>query len=191
MNKFFTLALMLSVILSCGDLTNTSKENLTEADLDEIKVDDLFRLSLPKYMKVMHNLNEEASLQYANIYKEVYTVVIYESKEEFVSVFKELEEYDDELSILENYKITQQNFFKEIAVIDKIEPYKLKKINGLKAKQIKILANVDGIDIAYVITYIEGREHIFQIMTWTLPSSINKYEDTFLKINNSFKLLKK
>jgi len=190
MKKFLVLIITLSIILSCNNLTSSSPENLQQEDFNEVNIDGLYTLSVPKYMKEMNNLNEEASLQYANVFKEAYTVVIHENKDKFINTFKEFGEYNDDLSVVENYSLTHQNFFNEIATVDKIIPYDITTINDLDAKRIKILAKVDGIDITYVISHIEGKENVYQIMSWTLPDKIGKYEDTFIKINNSFKLLK-
>lgn len=189
MKKAALILFTLSVIFSCNNLSS-SKEDLKPEDFNQIDTDGVFKLSIPKYMKVMNNLNEEASLQYANVFKEVYTVVIYEDKDEFVTLFKQIDQYNDDLSVLENYSESLISFFKEAAVVDRIEPYGTTTINGLNAKQVKIFAKIDNIDIAYVISFIEGKENVYQVMNWTLPNRIDKYEDTFMKISNSFELLK-
>ena len=53
MKKVLILLLAISTILSCN-----SKEVLAKEDFNEIETDNLFKLSIPKYMKVMTNLND-------------------------------------------------------------------------------------------------------------------------------------
>jgi len=170
--------------------TNSSVENLSADNYKEITVDELYKLSVPKYMKEMNNLNEEASLQYANIYKEAYTIVIHENKQDFIDSFKEYDEYKEELSVIENYSQAQTNFFKESANIKEIEPYGLTEINGLDARQTKMKGNVEGQDITYIIGYVEGEDNLYMIMSWTLLDRLARFENTFEAINSSFKLIK-
>lgn len=189
MKKTLLLLLTVVITLSCKDFNTSSKESLKNNDFSQVKGDNVFELSIPKYMKAMDNLNEDATLQYANIFKEVYSVVIYENKEGFINTFKEYGEYNDSIPIIENYKQAYEKFLGEIADVEKIEPYELTSVNGLNARQIKMYAKVENVDIAYVMCFIESKENLFSIMNWTLPGRFNKYEDTFIKINNSFQLL--
>jgi len=197
MKRLIIILLLLS-LFSCKEIlketlkstSNSSVEHLSDGSYKQVDVNGLYSLSIPDYMKEMNNLNEEATLQYANIYKEAYTIVIHENKEEFVSYFKELNEYDDSKAMIENYGITQKKFFEESMQIDNVEDYGLVKIKNYPARQIKIKGSIDDQKIGYVITFIEGDENIFMIMNWTLLDRLNKYENTFETISNSFKLLK-
>lgn len=168
---------------------NDTVEKLDSSDFNEIEVDKLFKLSLPIYMKKMTNLNDEAALQYANIYKEAYTIVIYENKEEFVNSFKEYGEYNDDISFIENYARAQTNFITESLTNQQVIPYSLSQIGDLNARQIMMKGNVDGEDIGYVMGYVEGKDNVYMIMTWTLLGRINKYEQTFKDIIGSFKMI--
>ncbi|EDP69692.1 Tfp pilus assembly protein, major pilin PilA [Flavobacteriales bacterium ALC-1] len=166
-----------------------NSESLSEKNYQTITVDTLYRLDVPNYMKEMKSLHPEASLEYANIYKEAYSVVIHENKQEFISVFTELEEYDADLSPIENYTIVQKKMFKETIDDFKFRDYGLIDINGYPAKQIKMSGNIDGIDFRYVVAFVEGQKNIYMIMNWTDSSRINKLENTFEYINGTFKLI--
>ena len=168
----------------------SSSEHLSDTDFKRVKVDSLFILSVPKYMKSMEGLNEEASLQYANIYKETYAVVIHENKEEFIASFREYDEYDESLSVIENYSEVQTKMFEEALTNPKSSPYGLTEINGVQARQVAIEGESDGIKIVYLLGFIEGKENIFMVMNWTLQNRFEKYETTFEMINSSFNLLK-
>ncbi len=58
-------------------------------------------------MKQTNDLNEEASLQYNNLFKENYIIEIDESKEEFISAMDEAEINDPSYSVVENYRNIQ------------------------------------------------------------------------------------
>jgi len=175
---------------SLDNASEQSSESLSDSSYNTITVDSLYTLDVPKYMKQMNNLHPDASLRYANIYKEAYTVVIHESKEEFISIFKEIEEYDDEISPVENYTIVQKKMFKETIDNLKVQDYGLVQINNYPARQIKISGTVDGLKIIYLIAFVEGADNIYMIMNWTLRDRFNKFENTFEYINGTFKLIK-
>jgi hypothetical protein len=149
-----------------------------------------YSMMLPDYLTPASNLNDDASLQYQNIYKETYIVVIDESKEEFISTFKELGTYDSTQSALKNYRQSQINFFKETALSMKpgSEP-KAVKINGLDAEMMDFEAKVEGVesDIYYNVAFIEGKEKMYWVMAWTMPTSKDKYKPDFEAAMKTFK----
>ena len=59
-------------------------ESVSEYNFATQTVDSLFQLDLPKYMKNIPSLHDEASLEYGNMLKAAYTIVIHEDKHEFV-----------------------------------------------------------------------------------------------------------
>ncbi len=194
----FGLFVVLFFCTSCLDIVNeavksakdnASKESLSVNNYVSISIDSLYKLDIPKYMKPMTSLHSEATLQYANLFKEAYTVVIHENKEDFISIFTEYNEYDSQLSPIENYAIVQEKMFKEAIVNFKIEHYGLTTINGYPAKQVKIFGLVDGIEAAYIIAFVEGKTNIFMLMNWTTKERLHKLENTFEFINGTFTLI--
>ncbi|MBT8244768.1 MAG: hypothetical protein HKP48_06245 [Winogradskyella sp.] len=184
-------------LLSCVDFAkgiaegfeDNNTESLSESNFKTITIDSLYQLDVPKYMKNMPSLHPDASLEYANIYKEAYSVVIHENKQEFIDIFKEIDEYDDKLSPIENYLQVQKNMLSESINNAKFQDYGLNNINGLPARQIKVIGRIDGIDAFYIICFVEGEENIYMLMNWTLQNKRNKFENTFEYINGTFKLL--
>lgn len=79
--------------------------------------------------------------------------------------------------------------FQEVIEDIKIQDYGLTHINNLPARQFKMEGVVDGLDFFYVVAFVEGEEHIFMIMNWTMKDRRFKYENTFEYINTSFKEL--
>lgn len=178
---------------SCIDFKTKAKEEVLEdADFKEVDVEHRYRLSLPNYMRETTGLNSEASLQYQNIFKETYTIVIDEPKDEFVQVFKELGQYNDEISLIKNYRDVQlQLFAQRMNIENQGSPVQL-KIDGMDAEMVDIDGTVEGVSekISYFLTFVEGRENVYMIMSWTMTSRKEIYKATFEKLAKSLELVK-
>ncbi|MEZ4779436.1 MAG: hypothetical protein R2786_08675 [Flavobacteriaceae bacterium] len=152
---------------------------------------DLYQLEVPKYMTATSGLNQDASMQFQNIYKETYLAVIEEPKQDFIDTFKEIEDYDDSKSPAKNYETIQMNFFTDGMKVNRMgEPQNI-KINGLDAQQVEFVGRVPDIDfdIFYLMTFIEGKETLYMMMTWTLSANENTYKETFKHMAESFEEL--
>ena len=179
-------------ITSCLDFKVKKTEK--EIDLDDftkVEINHEYQISIPKYMRKTNSLNDDASLQCQNIFKETYLIVIDESKDEFIEVFRELEQYNDELSLVENYREIQLQFFAEnMKTLNASNPISL-KINELNAEMLEIDGEVEDIDevLTYFITFIEGDKKVYMIMAWTMASKKEEYRATFESAAKSFGLL--
>lgn len=188
--SIFLLSICFSII-SCKKIIDSAsslgKDEVKIEELKTISVNDEYSLSVPKYMTEMKSLHDEASFQYANVFKETYIIVLDESKEEFIATFKELEIYNDSLTPLENYSDFQLKSFKEsIAALNvnkldsriKKTPSELYEFNG----------EVEGLDIAYFVSFIEADTKMYMIMSWTMQDRYKKYKETFKLTHSTFKL---
>jgi hypothetical protein len=152
-----------------------------------------YSMKLPEYLTETGDLNDDASLQYQNIDKEIYIVVIDESKEEFIRIFTERNKYDTKRSPLANYTKTQLNFFVDAAekmyYATDLTPT---KINKLKANLAEMEAKVEGVEskIYYMFAFIEGEKTMYWIMAWTFPENKEKVKPEFNKMIRSFKEIK-
>jgi hypothetical protein len=178
------------LFVSCGNLLK-KEEKLDEAELVSVKINDEYSVKIPDYMKKAESLNDEASLQYQNVFKETYVIVIDEPKQEFVDTFEQLGEYDSTKSPIENYQIVQMKNLVEGIDISKQTDPKNFKIHGLNAIHIQIDGSVEDVndEIAYFLTFIEGKEKCYMMMAWTLKSRKEKYSNTFDTIAKSFRQL--
>lgn len=176
---------------SCSLITDKKEEKLKPEDFAAVEINNQYKLSLPKYMTEAKNLSDEASLQYQNVFKETYTTVIDESRQEVIDSFIEFELYDTTLDASVNYRNIQLGMIEEkMKISSKSEPVAL-KIGGLNAQQVQIDGHVEDIpqEISYLFTFIEGDEHVYMITSWTLKARKEKYLKTFQEISNSFRLL--
>ena len=178
-------------IISCKKIIESidslGKEEFKVEDLKRINVNDEYVLSVPEYMTEMKSLHEDASLQYANVYKETYMVIIDEGKEEFINTFKELEIYNDSLSPLGNYADFQLKSFKESIGILKIKRLE-RSVKKLPSEIHQFNGSVEGIDIAYLVSLVEADKKMYMLMSWTLKNRYSKYKKTFKLIHSTFKL---
>ncbi len=191
LKSIFALILLLQGS-SCIDFSdNIKKEELNDESFKAITINEEYKVKLPKYMKEAQNLNDEASLQYQNIFKETYFVVIDEPKEEFKEVFLDIGEYDESMPLLKNYKNAQLEFFKESLTTYEFINESSKKINGKDAEVVAFDGKVQGViyDISYLFTFVEGDDKVYMLMAWTLKNKRDKYQETFEYISDSFTVL--
>ncbi|WP_420602139.1 hypothetical protein [Flagellimonas sp.] len=195
MKEKFTFLLVVILgfsITSCLDfkVKKTEKE-ISLDDFKKVEINHEYQVSIPKYMRKTNSLNDDASLQCQNIFKETYLIIIDEPKDEFIKVFRELEQYNEELSLVENYREIQLQFFAEnMKTLNASDPISL-KINQLNAEMLEIDGEVEDIDeeLTYFITFIEGDKKVYMIMAWTMASKKEEYRATFESASKSFGLI--
>ncbi|MBN4072921.1 hypothetical protein JYT74_02655 [Crocinitomix catalasitica] len=178
-------------VAACSGSSTSGEELSLADDFDEIEINNQYKMHIPDYMEQAYTLNEEASLQYQNIVKETYCIIIDEPKDEFVEVFELMGDYDNSKSVIDNYSGVQVGFLTEgIDVSVQTDP-KSKKINGLAAVIVEIEGMAQGVlyEIFYYLTFIEGADDLYMIMAWTLQESKDEYKATFAKMVESFEEL--
>ena len=182
------ILLAISITLS-SCLGNSDKKNSDYKDFRPESALGLYEIQVPKSMTATKGLNNDASMQFQNIYEETYLAVIEESKEEFIETFKDLGEYDDSKSAASNYQSIQMNFFSEGMDVSRMSSPKKMKVNGLDAEQVEFVGRVPEIDfdIYYLMTFVEGKETLYMVMEWTLSDYEDTNKDTFKKMAESFK----
>ncbi|UII79160.1 hypothetical protein [Flagellimonas sp. CMM7] len=195
MKKLFTILLFIILgfsLTSCINFKTKEKEGTSDIEnFNQIEINNEYKVNLPKYMRKTSTLNDEASLQYQNVFKETYVIVIDEPKEEFVDVFKELDQYNDEYSLVENYRDVQMQLFAESMNIESETTPASMQVNGLDAEMVEIDGKVEGIEdkITYFLTFIEGDEKVYMIMAWTMQNRKDTYRMDFENITKSFALI--
>jgi len=190
-HRLLPVIFALFLTVSCNFDSKSPEKLSLEKDFAFIKINNEYGMHIPTYMTKSTVLNDEASLQFANIFKETYVIVIDEPKDEFISVFTDLGEYIDTISAVKNYRAIQLRILSEnINVIKRSIP-KSTRINKLNAELVQFDGRTDGVDydIAYTVGFIEGDQNLYMVMTWTLAEKKEKYKETFDKMIRSFRLL--
>ena len=190
MKKISAFLILIVLVVSCKEIVKgveqSASENLSDSNFKKIEVDSLYALSVPKYMESIPNLNTDTSLNYGNNYKSAFTVVINEDKQDFIEYSNEIGAYSDSLSVIENFALDHTNNLKYAFSNVKDEIYGLVKIHQYNARQHKLTGTIDGLQVAYIIAYLETDGDLFMIANWTPTDSLPRFESTFKMIIDSF-----
>jgi bifunctional DNA-binding transcriptional regulator/antitoxin component of YhaV-PrlF toxin-antitoxin module len=184
-------ALMLN-LTSCIDFkTKKPADEPSVENFNTVTINDDYQVSIPKFMRAATGLNDQASLQYQNIFKETYVIVIDEPKSGFVDVLKDMGQYDEDQSLVQNYREVQLQLLASTMNFNHQSEPKSLKINGLDAEMVEIDARVDGIKegISYVLTFFDGTDNAYMMMAWTLQDQKDEHKKTFETIAKSFQLV--
>lgn len=179
MKKLCLLFSFAIVLISCkvADSTKT------------INVKNLYSVAVPSHMSKTTNLNDEASFQYQNIWKELYALVIDESIEEFGEAISFSEEWMNKNNDLATYTEIVFNNIQAAAMIEEEVGFTDEIIHGLPAKTIQFNATIDGLDLFYGMGVIEGKENYYQVYTWTLEHKAGELQQKMREIILSFQEL--
>ncbi|WP_108244630.1 hypothetical protein [Muricauda brasiliensis] len=194
MRTQFASIFVLSILFCSACKNFKAKENDSEPkdeNFNTIGVNNEYQIEIPRFMNGTTGLNEEASLQYQSLRHEAYLLIIDEPKLGFEQVYRDLEQYDDKLSVLQNYRDARiQILSRTTKIINKFnsKPF---KINGLDAEFLELEAKVNGVndEIFYFLTFVDGGEKVYMIMAWTLKNRKEEHKKTFKTIAESFELI--
>lgn len=170
---------LLIILLFTGCFSGDSEQLVT--------IGSKYSISLPSFLtKARVPLNDDASLQYMNTWKEFYVIVIDESKSEMQKALIDNDLSDVYSSDIIGYSdLLIDSFEKEVSTYNKSDIIDT-KINDLPARLLSFSGRIEGIDVYYSIAFVEGKERYYQIMTWTLTSKKSQYNDRMEKIIHSF-----
>jgi len=171
MKKIIALCLF-SILFSCASDT-----------VETIKVDNKYSVEIPSFLSKGTDLHEDASLQYQNLLREFYIIVLDEPKQNFIDIAQTI----DIAPGLEGYSKILKDGMGENIVNAKFIDLKEFKINGLKAKTFTVKGKIEGIDAFYKIAHLEGKDSYYQIVSWTTQKNEEKYASKMDKIIASFK----
>lgn len=173
MKKIFTILMLFSTLAA-----------FSQAKFTEKKAGHIFYISVPDYLQKTTLLNDAAAIQYENSEKEIYMIVIEDSKEdlEISQVkFESLKEFHDSNIVALK---TDENLAVESS------PKQFEK-NGLKFIQsdLKVVLKEEKTttNVSYLVTYVESPTHYYQILCWSLTPDYKKYVEDFRKIAASIR----
>lgn len=166
-------------------------KNDDKAAMVQHSVNHLYSLQVPEFLDSMPELNDVASFQYGNALKELYCIVIDEEKEAVLSAF-EISPADmaqNDTTLLEHYAtVTISNY------ITSLKEARQERIRYVQKDSYKYLLhdiygkiNNNGAYMKYVT--IESRDHVFQLLVWTLDKYKAKYSPVMDKVIESFKVM--
>lgn len=173
--KAICLVFVALILVSCKD------------DVQTVNIKNRYSLEVPADFKQVKDLNGEASLQFQNPFKELYVIVIDEPKSAFVKAIQDNNLDDTYGNTLEGYsKLITDGMDSSIA-IKKMPDFVNKTIGGLSARELSFEGLSSGNQVYWKLAFIEGNNHYYQIMVWTLADSRKKHEKQMQAIIDSFK----
>jgi len=173
--KILLLLFTLLLLTSCGD-----------KDFQTIHVEHRYKLDVPANFKKVKDLNKEASLQYQNALDELYVIVIDEPKDVLAQAINDNGLQDRYTDDLKGYSKLITDGMESSIAVQKMPPFKELTIGGDKARELSFEGISSGTGVYWKLAFIEGRDHYYQIMVWTLAESRKKHEKKMNTIVNSF-----
>ncbi|MCB1064340.1 MAG: hypothetical protein KDN20_15660 [Verrucomicrobiae bacterium] len=138
--------------------------------------DGQFHLDVPGNWSENNLGSEDASVQVGNLFREEYLLVIEEPKADFEAGF----------TVSDFAELASGMVEESLAVGNRGELTEL-TINGLPAARCRIKGSADGVQVVYLNTYVEGANHFYQVMAWTLPSKEKTAFPIFEKAVGTFR----
>ena len=187
----FLPIILLFLLNSCGDADANKRGTADTSDYKTETLDDEFQISIPKQMKIATQLNPDASMQFESKTENTYLVVIKENRSDFIEAFGDADALDPALSDIANYRKIQVDYFLKRLILKNETEAEAVTISGKKAEQKEFTCIVDssGSEIFYVMTFLEGADHLYWIISWTLTDLETAHKDSFYAIADSFKEL--
>jgi len=139
-----------------------------------------YTMCIPDYLTRTFKLNNVASLQYQNTSKEVYVVVIHDTKEELEqSGMKFINARD----FLDNFTKDYQKDAKKRKLGNIVEF--VSNDNG--HAQVELTWKEDDIDFSMLITAVETKKAFYKILAWTILENKDKFKSDFIEMSKSIK----
>jgi bifunctional DNA-binding transcriptional regulator/antitoxin component of YhaV-PrlF toxin-antitoxin module len=150
----------------------------------EIRVEGQYQLTIPSSMRAVDDLDEKASLQYANFGKEIYFTLNQIPRAEVKKTLGEAAVTTDSLLNLETYAKFISSTFKYTVSADAI---------NLKSKgeffYLEFIGEIPEAKLYYQLLFAADEEYFYQLIAWTLADRKSLYEEDLKAILESFELL--
>ena len=139
-----------------------------------------YNLEIPGYMTKSFQLNDVASLQFQNISKEAYVIVIEDAKDHLESVGMKFVNAKDFLEyFISDYKSGTEN-----RTVSEVNEF---KSNGNDHAQVELTWLEDDTDLFMLITAVETDTHFYKIMCWTTIDYLTILKEDYKHISKSLK----
>lgn len=172
-SKMKYLFLLTAILINLSNWTNA-------APLASQKGGNCYTVDIPDYMTRTYNLNDVATLQFQNVTKEAYTIVIDDSKEQLQSVgmkFVNPKEFLESFTSTYMPDVTNRQLSGSTDFV----------VNGNSHSQSELTWTNDGIDFYMLITAVETPNNFYKILSWTLREFKDTLKPDYIKISKSLK----
>jgi len=122
-----------------------------------------------------HDLVDGQALGVAQATDETYMVIMRDSKIDF----------DPQVTVEMYADVIQKQLEHAIKNGTITEAKQAITVGGLPAERFSLQGSVDGMNVAYIITLVEGDKEFYRILTWTLQSRLEKNKELLQKVSDS------
>ena len=141
----------------------------------EIASDDgKIKVTVPGTWTKLPELNKQASLQVGNKSKEVYLIVITDTKADF-----------DNFTLEKHHQQTRDRMLQKMKNASATEPVPL-TIDGHPALQDELTGTEKGTNVVFLHTTIDDGDYFQQTLAWTLKSRWEKQNQLLREITRTF-----
>ncbi len=180
MKTSYAFLLLFSLIYLSFSYQDTYKKVVTK---------NQYSIDIPKHMSETNQLNPKASLQYQNLYDELYVTVYDEIKivadQMLKTYYEDIFNTDMILAYSQYHLDYYENVLSNFRVINKQRT----NVNGLPAIIVTAELKIENTEIIYLISYVKGQYHYYRIETFTLKNYKAIHIDNMFKIIHSFREL--
>jgi hypothetical protein len=132
-------------------------------------------VTVPGSWKAEKELNAQANLQASNRLKELYIIVISESKEDF-----------EDMTLEHHSELTRTEFVKSLSTPQVSEAASV-TVNKKDGVQYEISGAINNVKIVALHTTVETDKYFHQILAWTIKSRLEKNKPILQNVIQSFK----
>lgn len=176
MNSNCLLRCCLPAILAASVLTGCDPAALSGPGGPLVSTDGKSQVVMPKGWSKQTDLHDDAELQAANRRRELYLIVLTEAKQDFPAgtTFKD------------HAKLTLDSLQSNLSGAELVRGPTEITINGRSALQSEIQGTIDGLNVVYIHTTVDGKENFYQLLSWTLRDKLSSNRSEMESIINSF-----
>ena len=157
------------------------------SELQQVRIDNLYVVSIPSFLYAVKDLNSDASLQYMNETREYYVLVIHEDKAEFHESIRDTELMETYAPNIDGYANLLIDSFGYNANVKSKTKVSETQINDMPARLVNMHASFDGVDVFCSLAYLEGKENYYQVFAWTLRANEKQYKESLNGIAHSLR----
>jgi hypothetical protein len=139
-----------------------------------------FTVDIPDYLTKTFSLNDAASLQYQNVSKEAYVIVIEDDKEQLESLGMKFVSAKDFLThFMKDFHKDATN--RNESTVSEFES------NKNQHAQTELTWLDDSVNFYMLVTCVQTSKHFYKILCWTVAENKEMLKNDFVRISKSLK----
>lgn len=197
--KGFWIVILVLVSISCSSNSDSEKvddlkEEFPKVDLanyDTVAFENEFQFIVLKELTQSRNESDRALIGYSHLSKEKHIYIEQESKTTYVKSLEARKLLKKKGILLEKFADEYVDHLVNMWEVEELSPMTISEVNKLKNVRVSFQAKVNGFPRSkfYNIRFVEGKEMIYILVTWTVDKSKEQFEKEALAMGLSFKLL--